>query len=143
MLLVYVKGELKEQWIGFDIETSPKETEINKLKFLLLSGANRISIDAQSFEESDLSYIYRNHNVDDCEKALKCLNDNRPNIINIDIIYGIKNQDTASLKKSIDKALNYKPDELFLYPLYIRECTGLSGQEEIEDFKKYQLYLFA
>ncbi len=129
--------------VGFDIETSPKETEVEKLKYLLEMGVNRISIGVQSFEQSELDYIYRSHKTEECKKALGYLKEYRPKILNIDIIYGIPNQDENTLRKSINEALSYKPSEVFLYPLYIREGTGLVGCEDMVDSEKHALYKFA
>ncbi len=137
----YFRVDIKR--VGFDIETSPKETEVEKLKYLLEMGVNRISIGVQSFEVNELKYIYRNHNITACEKALGYLYENRPNVLNIDIIYGIPNQNEETLQKSIDKVLSYNPEEVFLYPLYIREGTGLAGKVDMLESEKYELYLFA
>jgi oxygen-independent coproporphyrinogen-3 oxidase len=45
--------------------------------------------------------------------------------LNLDLIYGIAGQTVASLLASIDSALEFMPEELYLYPLYVRQHTGL------------------
>ena len=46
-------------------------------------------------------------------------------VMNLDLIYGIEGQTIASLLASVDSALLLRPEELYLYPLYVREQTGL------------------
>ena len=45
--------------------------------------------------------------------------------LNLDLIYGIAGQTVASFLASIESALAYHPEELYLYPLYVRPLTGL------------------
>lgn len=45
--------------------------------------------------------------------------------LNLDLIYGIAGQTVASFLTSIDSALAFQPEELYLYPLYVRPHTGL------------------
>ncbi|MDB6077297.1 MAG: Coproporphyrinogen oxidase family protein, partial [Akkermansiaceae bacterium] len=49
-------------------------------------------------------------------------------VLNIDLIYGIQGQTVASWLESLHAALEYQPQELFLYPLYVRPLTGLGRQ---------------
>ena len=46
-------------------------------------------------------------------------------VLNIDLIYGIDGQTAASWRSSLDAALAWQPEELYLYPLYVRPLTGL------------------
>lgn len=40
--------------------------------------------------------------------------------LNLDLIYGIEGQTVDSFIYSLTTALTYRPDELFIYPLYVR-----------------------
>jgi oxygen-independent coproporphyrinogen-3 oxidase len=46
-------------------------------------------------------------------------------VLNLDLIYGITGQTPASWLASLDSALAFAPEELYLYPLYVRAQTGL------------------
>jgi oxygen-independent coproporphyrinogen-3 oxidase len=46
-------------------------------------------------------------------------------VLNIDLIYGIDGQTAESWRASLDAALRWRPEELYLYPLYVRPLTGL------------------
>ena len=45
--------------------------------------------------------------------------------INIDLIYGLPGQTVNSWLQSIESALRFQPEEIYLYPLYVRPLTGL------------------
>lgn len=49
-------------------------------------------------------------------------------VLNIDLIYGIEGQTEESWRTSLDAALAWRPEELYLYPLYVRALTGLGRQ---------------
>jgi oxygen-independent coproporphyrinogen-3 oxidase len=46
-------------------------------------------------------------------------------VLNVDLIYGIEGQTRGSWLGSLRTALEWRPEELFLYPLYVRPLTGL------------------
>ena len=42
-----------------------------------------------------------------------------------DLIYGLPGQTVGSWLRSLNAALSFAPEELYLYPLYVRPLTGL------------------
>src|SRR5690606_757062 len=46
-------------------------------------------------------------------------------VLNLDLIYGIAGQTEATWRESLETALQWRPEELYLYPLYVRPLTGL------------------
>lgn len=128
--------EIDSKEIFTCIETSPKETTEKKLKILKNYNVSRVSIGVQSFLDSELISLKRNHNEENIKKALDMLTEHKFPILNIDLIYGIEKQTEKSFLYSIDRALEYKPDEIFLYPLYIRENKCLKSSV----INKYKLY---
>ncbi|MBO0916750.1 coproporphyrinogen III oxidase family protein, partial [Streptomyces laculatispora] len=68
-------------------------------------------------------------------------------VLNIDLIYGIDGQTGASWRTSLDAALQWRPEELYLYPLYVRPLTGLgrigtsaADAESVWDEQRLGLY---
>jgi oxygen-independent coproporphyrinogen-3 oxidase len=59
------------------------------------------------------------------EAALGRIRDAGVPVLNIDLIYGIDGQTEQSWQRSLDAALAWRPEELYLYPLYVRPLTGL------------------
>src|ERR1051325_1805158 len=45
--------------------------------------------------------------------------------LNVDLIYGIEGQTEQSWRRSLDEALEFAPQEIYLYPLYVRPLTHL------------------
>src|SRR4029453_15173151 len=46
-------------------------------------------------------------------------------VLNLDLIYGIPGQTGPTWAQSLAEALRWRPEELYLYPLYVRPLTGL------------------
>lgn len=136
------KTSLTKDGLELLVETSPKQTNSDKVDFLKERGVTRVSIGVQSFQLEELKRIYRSHTPDDTKKALKLLKNAEFPCLNIDLIYGIPGQDVGTLRNSIDQALFYDPDEVFLYPLYVKKDTLLNrmGDKPTED--RLQLYCF-
>jgi Coproporphyrinogen III oxidase and related Fe-S oxidoreductases len=123
------------------IETSPNDTTAEKLEILQKYNINRVSIGVQSFIDSELNTLKRAHQVDSARKALSLIKTYNFDCVNIDLIYGIPGQTVESFAFSLKSALEYSPDELFLYPLYIRKGTELFGNVTNEDTQR--IYFFA
>ncbi len=123
-------------------ETSPAQTTEEKLEILKQHRVNRVSIGIQSFQEEELLSLNRSHSVKECHHALSLIRDAGFPCRNIDLIYGIPHQDIRSFRYSIDSALFYEPEELFLYPLYIKRGTRLFNQQIHASRQAYELSLF-
>ncbi len=107
------------------VETSPRQTSIEKLELLKEYAVNRISIGVQSFQESELDTLHRFHSAKESRQALERIGRYSFDSVNIDIIYGIPGQRKESLLDSLKQAVYYHPEELFVYPLYVKPGTGL------------------
>lgn len=107
------------------VETSPNQTTEGKLRLLKSYGVTRVSIGVQSFHEKELEMLYRYHTPQSAHAAIEAIKHIGFPCMNIDIIYGIPEQTENSLLVSLKQAIKYEPDELFVYPLYIKEGTQL------------------
>lgn len=125
---------------GFDIETSPKETTKEKLFYLKQRGMRRVSIGIQSLHQQELDAISRHHSVLNCMTALDLIKKQEPSCLNMDFIYGIPGQTESTLIFSLEEAMKFQPDEIFLYPLYVRKDTFLYGRVEADEELQYRLY---
>lgn len=111
--------------VPLSVETSPSTATADRLAVLAERGTTRISIGVQSFVEAEARAAVRPQRRADVEAALGLIRDARIPVLNIDLIYGIDGQDEASWRTSLDAALQWRPEELYLYPLYVRPLTGL------------------
>lgn len=124
--------------ISTSIETSPDYADAGKLSLLKERGVSRLSIGVQSFLTAELQQIRRRIAVDTVEAALETISRIGFRRFNIDLIYGIEGQTVDSFLYSIRKALTYRPTELFLYPLYVRNGVGISTKARNESL--YEMY---
>ncbi|MFJ1546214.1 STM4012 family radical SAM protein [Streptomyces sp. NPDC088246] len=111
--------------VPLSVETSPSTATADRLAVLADRGTTRISIGVQSFVEAEARAAVRPQRRADVEAALDRIRDARIPILNIDLIYGIDGQTEDSWRTSLDAALGRQPEELYLYPLYVRPLTGL------------------
>jgi oxygen-independent coproporphyrinogen-3 oxidase len=107
------------------VETSPKTATRDKLAMLRGAGVTRISIGVQSFSDHEARAAGRPQRSIEVDRALAEIRALDPAILNVDLIYGIDGQTAESLAKSLDAALEWRPEEIYLYPLYVRPLTGL------------------
>jgi oxygen-independent coproporphyrinogen-3 oxidase len=106
-------------------ETSPLTAEGDKLRVLRNHGVERISIGVQSFDEREARAAGRPQRTYDVLKALTRIREEEFPVLNIDLIYGLPGQSVQSWLASLVAALRFAPEELYLYPLYVRPLTGL------------------
>lgn len=106
-------------------ETSPLTAERDKLRVLRERGVGRLSIGVQSFDEREARAAGRPQKTDDVLRALTRIREEGFPVLNIDLIYGLPGQSVQSWLASLAAALSFAPEELYLYPLYVRPLTGL------------------
>ncbi|MER6980749.1 STM4012 family radical SAM protein, partial [Streptomyces carpinensis] len=116
----------------------------DRLEVLAARGATRLSLGVQSFDDTEARAAVRPQRRADVEAALGRVRDARIPVLNIDLIYGIDGQTEASWLSSLDAALAWRPEELYLYPLYVRPLTGLGrragGPDPAWDEQRLRLY---
>ncbi len=117
------------------IETAPNQTTEGKLRLLKQAGVTRVSMGIQSFSDEELLILKRGHSAGRAREALRLLKSFGFPCVNLDFIYGIPGQTEGSLLKSLKEALDYEPDEIFLYPLYIKQGVGLARDGMVPDWK--------
>ncbi len=122
------------------VETSPKTASADRLELLRARGVQRISIGVQSFDEAEAKAMGRPQKTADVSAALDRIRAQDFDVLNIDLIYGAANQTPASFAASIRQALTWQPEEIYLYPLYVRPRTGLDGRAEVWDEQRLTLY---
>jgi oxygen-independent coproporphyrinogen-3 oxidase len=107
------------------VETSPETALPDRLAVVVGSGADRISIGVQSFIDAECKAVNRPQRAADVHRALHAIRDAGPATLNIDLMYGLPGQTAASWQTSLASALEYRPEEIYLYPLYVRPLTTL------------------
>ncbi|MGI5182046.1 STM4012 family radical SAM protein [Dactylosporangium sp. CA-152071] len=107
------------------VETSPATATADRLAVLVERGTTRVSIGVQSFLDAEAHAAGRPQRRAEVDRALDTIRAAGPAELNIDLIYGIPGQTAATWTASLRTALTWRPEELYLYPLYVRPMTGL------------------
>lgn len=111
--------------IPVSVETSPATATLDRLRVLRQRGVDRISIGVQSFADDEVKAIGRPQQATVVAQALDQIRAVGFPTLNIDLIYGGPGQSVASWIATLEAALRFTPEELYLYPLYVRPLTGL------------------
>ncbi|MFJ9609627.1 STM4012 family radical SAM protein [Kitasatospora sp. NPDC101176] len=131
--------------VPLSVEASPATATADRLEVLAARGATRLSLGVQSFVDAEARSAVRPQRRAEVEAALGRIRAAGFPVLNIDLIYGIDGQTEASWLHSLDAALTWQPEELYLYPLYVRPLTGLARRGEQEspsawDTRRLALY---
>lgn len=126
---VIIKPWFRSPPSDISVEASPKTATPERLDVLREHQVTRISLGVQSFVPAEAASLGRPQSSGEVEAALQAIRDRAFPQLNIDLIYGDPTQTIASWRESLRQALSWQPEEVYLYPLYIRPGTGL-GQRE-------------
>lgn len=127
--------------VPFSIEMSPKTVDKEKLHLLKSKGVSRASIGIQSFLKEELKSLGRPQKMEEIDPALSAIKAMGFHTMNIDLIYGMLGQTPKTFIYSLQRCLDYEPEEIFLYPLYVRPLTGLDKMDKSWDDQRMELYL--
>jgi oxygen-independent coproporphyrinogen-3 oxidase len=127
------------------VETSPATATPDRLAVLAAHGTHRVSIGVQSFLDAEAHAAGRPQRRSEVDAALTAIRAAGFPVLNLDLIYGIPGQTPATWAESLRAALAWRPEELFLYPLYVRPLTGLGrrapdGPDPEWDAQRLDLY---
>lgn len=124
------------------VESSPKTINKDKLQLLAEKGTTRLSIGVQSFLLEETKALGRPQKTIEVQTALQAIKDSAIPEMNIDLIYGMAGQTRQSWQYSLEQSIGFDPEEIFLYPLYVRPLTGLGLREQAWNDHRLDLYRF-
>jgi oxygen-independent coproporphyrinogen-3 oxidase len=107
------------------IEASPATVDEEKIAFLKAQGIARVSLGVQSFLEPEVRALGRAQRTQEVRRALGLLAAAGFQCLNVDLIYGIPGQTAETWRRSLEETLEFAPQEIYLYPLYVRPLTHL------------------
>ena len=105
------------------MEVDPADGCAERLAGYHAAGVNRISLGAQSFDNSLLAVIGRRHSGQDIRTAVALLNREGLCRWSLDLISGLPGLTPALWETTLDKALSLSPPHVSLYDLTIGEGT--------------------
>lgn len=126
----------------FTVECNIESITENKLKIMKKYGVNRISIGVESFDNSIIKLLGRNHTKNDVYNKMGIVKRYFSNI-NIDLIYAAYD-DINILKSDIDCFLKLDIPHISTYSLIIEDNTMLkiNGMKNIDEDIDYEMYKY-
>lgn len=139
-------ADLSSSWpvrwsrIPVSVELSPATVTPGKLALLRELGVERVSLGVQSFVAAELAALKRPQQAGEVERACSAIRAAGFAIFNLDLIYGQEDQSAASWEESLERALAWRPEELYLYPLYVGKRTNLDVLGKRPGARRQELY---
>ena len=127
--------------VPMSVETSPETALPDRIAVVAAAGADRVSIGVQSFLDAEVKAVNRPQKAEDVHRALRVIRDAKVKTLNIDLMYGLPGQTAQTWETSLVTALEYRPEELYLYPLYVRPLTTL-GRKQVEAVDAHRVGLY-
>lgn len=115
--------------IPFCVECSPETLTTQHLKLFKQWGVSRISTGIQSFSLEELKQCGRLRQYEVQDQKIRELVSMEFEELNLDLIYGLEGQTIESFQASVEYAISFPIQSLFLYPLYIRPLTPYATRE--------------
>ena len=109
------------------IEANPDDVTPNWLKGLSDTPVNRISMGAQTFNDSLLKFLGRRHNAQQITNAVQACKEAGLTNISLDLIYGLPGQTLADWQHDVESALSLNITHLSAYALSYEEGTRLNA----------------
>ena len=131
------------------IEANPGTVTKEKLNSLIIAGVNRLSLGAQTFNNSLLKKIGRIHNEHEINDAFNMARDAGFRNINLDLIFALPGENMKDWQESLAKAVKLKPEHISTYNLQIEEDTPLhkekleSGLNLPDEDMELEMYKYA
>jgi oxygen-independent coproporphyrinogen III oxidase len=111
------------------IEANPDDLSEQKLKVIGELGINRISLGVQSLDDGDLKYLGRSHSAKQALKALEMIRSRGFARVGIDLMYGLETQSIAGWKRTLNQALEFRPEHISCYQLTLDGGTPLGKRK--------------
>lgn len=115
------------------LEANPTSIEIDKFKAFRQAGVNRVSVGVQSFNNEQLKFLGRRHDVGEAIKAI----DTARTVFDrysFDLIYARPNQTLAAWEAELSQALTHADGHLSLYQLTIEPNTAFHTRYQRKEF---------
>ena len=111
------------------LEANPGPDERGDLVGFARAGVNRVSFGAQSLDDPELRRLGRRHTPTDVAEAVTAARQAGIDNVNVDLLYDVPSQTTASWAASLEAVLELRPDHVSLYALSLDDpdVEGLTG----------------
>ncbi|MHA8056451.1 radical SAM family heme chaperone HemW [Aquirufa nivalisilvae] len=112
------------------LEANPEDLSKEYIQQVKKIGINRLSVGIQTFNDSSLKHLHRNHSSQQSIEAIKKAQDLGLENISIDIIYGLKDHNLSDTEFDIQQAISLNVDHISAYSLTIEPRTVFGKQKD-------------
>ena len=110
------------------LEANPATFGLSKAKLFKELGVNRVSLGIQSFDNSVLKTLGREHSPQEAAESVHLLRQAELDEINVDLMFSIPGQTIDHWAATLDSAIELKPDHISAYNLTYEEDTPFFDQ---------------
>jgi oxygen-independent coproporphyrinogen-3 oxidase len=107
------------------IEANPDDVTGSAADAWLTAGVNRMSLGAQSFDDSVLAWMHRTHDSPQIGEAVRAARSAGIANLSLDLIFALPPEVPRSWSYDLDKALTLSPEHISLYGLTVEPATPL------------------
>ncbi len=109
--------------VEWTTEANPGSVSDRKAAVLKEFGVNRISLGVQSWDDSLLKLLGREHNAQQAEQSFRALRRAGFSNINIDLMFGLPGQTREQWRATLKKTISLQPEHISTYCLTYEEDT--------------------
>ena len=121
-----------EEWT---IEANPGSVSARKAALLCKLGVNRVSLGVQSWDNTLLKILGREHSAEQAEQSFHILRAAGCSNINIDLMFGIPGQTVRQWQETLEKTILLRPEHVSAYCLTYEEDTEFFLRQSRGEFK--------
>jgi oxygen-independent coproporphyrinogen-3 oxidase len=133
-----------EEWT---IEANPGSVSVRKATLLRKLGVTRISLGVQSWDDTLLKVLGREHSAQQAEQSFRILRGAGLSNINVDLMFGLPGQTIEQWKATLQKTIALQPDHISAYCLtfeedtefFLRHARGEFQQDEDTDAEFFEM----
>ena len=111
------------------MEANPSTFKLPKAQLMTQLGVTRVSLGVQSFDPQQLTVLGRDHSAEGAIESYHILREAQLPSVNLDLMFSTPGQTTESWRKTLQQALDLRPDHL--------SCYNLTYEEDTAYFKKF------
>lgn len=118
------------------IECNPDDINPDFAHALSMLPVNRVSMGAQTFDDTLLKFIHRRHTARQAQEAVNLLRHTGIPNISIDLMYGFPNETLTQWKTDIYQAIKLDVNHISAYSLMYEEGTPLYNMQKRGDIQE-------
>lgn len=128
-----IKASKLLEWV---IEANPTTFDLDKAKIIRNNGVTRASLGVQSWDDTTLKTLGRDHSADEAEESFEILRSCEFKSLNIDLMFSVPGQSLESWISDLNRTTNIRPDHISAYNLNYEEDTEYFEKLKRGDFNE-------